>query len=163
MLIGGLMLAGAATLSAVSPAFSALPAPSSDFTAQFMDISALLIPHRLDPVIGERTAAAMLARNPQLPEQIATLLDIAKTRNAKIVEDFFPDVPDGTVKDAALAIIAAWYMGVVSDETGAEVFAFEKALMFQPTRDVMTIPSYAKSGPNGWNAEAPALGDMPVF
>jgi hypothetical protein len=63
----------------------------------------------------------------------------------------------------ALAIISAWYTGVVEDSANAEVFAFETALMYQPTRDVMTIPTYAISGPSGWTAQAPPLGNMPTF
>jgi hypothetical protein len=43
------------------------------------------------------------------------------------------------------------------------VFAYEFALLYQPTSDVMTIPSYAISGPNGWSAESPPLHDMPSF
>jgi fructose 5-dehydrogenase small subunit len=52
---------------------------------------------------------------------------------------------------------------VIVDAPGAEVFAYELALMYQPTIDVMTIPTYAISGPNGWMSEAPALSDMPKF
>jgi hypothetical protein len=43
------------------------------------------------------------------------------------------------------------------------VFAFEYALMYGPTQDVMTIPSYAISGPNAWPADAPPLENMPDF
>ena len=74
------------------------------------------------------------------------LLAIARKKNARIVEDFFPDLPEGPLKETALAIISAWYLGVVTDAPDAEVFAYEYALMYQPTRDVMTIPSYAISG-----------------
>jgi fructose 5-dehydrogenase small subunit len=35
--------------------------------------------------------------------------------------------------------------------------------VYQPTIDVMTIPSYAISGPNGWNADAPPLSNMQNF
>ena len=91
------------------------------------------------------------------------LLAIAGKKNARIVEDFFPDVPEGPLKETALAIISAWYLGVVSDAPDAEVFAYEYALMYQPTRDVMTIPSYAISGPNAWTADPPALESMPDF
>jgi hypothetical protein len=35
--------------------------------------------------------------------------------------------------------------------------------MYQPTKDVMTIPSYAISAPNAWSAEAPPLSNMPEF
>jgi hypothetical protein len=43
------------------------------------------------------------------------------------------------------------------------VIAYEYALMYRPTSDVMTIPSYAISGPNGWTADAPPLSNMPEF
>lgn len=162
MVIGGASLGGLNALS-ILPAFSAQPAASDERVARFMDLSSLLIQHRLDPVTGKRIAGALAAQNPSLPDQMTTLLDIARKKNARIVEDFFPDIPDGALKETTLSIISAWYMGVVIDTPDAEVFAFEHALMYQPTRDVMTIPSYAKSGPNNWNAHAPALSDMPSF
>ncbi|REG52178.1 D-sorbitol dehydrogenase-like protein [Paraburkholderia sp. BL6669N2] len=162
MLLGAAFLAGSLALSTL-PALSAETGVSSESTAQFMEISTLLIPHRLDADIGKRMAQAMGALRPSLPSDIAALLSIAKKCNARIVEDFFPDIPEGPLKQTALAIISAWYMGVLVDAPDAEVFAYEQALMYRPTRDVMTIPSYAKSGPNGWNAEAPPLTDMPRF
>jgi hypothetical protein len=145
------------------PAIAA-PTPLSDQSAaQFMEISSLLVPHRLNAEVGKRMGAAMAALNPLLPQQIDGLLSIARQKNARVVEDFFGDVLDGLLKETALAIISAWYLGVVTDAPDAEVFAYEYALMYQPTRDVMTIPSYAISGPNGWTAEAPPLSNMPEF
>ena len=91
------------------------------------------------------------------------ILTIAGNNNAKIVEDFYTDLPQGRIRDIALAIISAWYSGVIAETLGSEVYAYELALMYQPTSDVMTIPSYAISGPNGWNASAPPLTDMPDF
>ncbi|CUW47958.1 sugar dehydrogenase complex small subunit [Novacetimonas hansenii] len=35
--------------------------------------------------------------------------------------------------------------------------------MFKVTNDVMTIPSYAKSAPNAWDATAVPLLNMPSF
>ena len=158
VLVGGLFVGGTAALATV-PAIAA-PTPLSDQSAaQFMKISLLLVPHRLNAEVGKR----MGALNPLLPQQIDGLLSIARQKNARIVEDFFGDVPDGLLKETALAIISAWYLGVVTDAPDAEVFAYEYALMYQPTRDVMTIPSYAISGPNGWSAEAPPLSNMPEF
>jgi hypothetical protein len=162
VLIGGLFVGGTAALPTV-PAIAA-PTPLSDQSAaQFMEISLLLVPHRLNAEVGKRMGAAMAALNPLLPQQIDGLLSIARQKNARIVEDFFDDVPDGPLKETALAIVSAWYLGVVTDAPDAEVFAYEYALMYQPTRDVMTIPSYAISGPNGWSAEAPPLSQMPKF
>jgi len=162
VLVGGLVVGGTAALATL-PAIAA-PTPLSDQSAaQFMEISLLLVPHRLNAEVGKRMGAAMAALNPLLPQQIDGLLSIARQKNARIVEHFFGDVPDGLLKETALAIISAWYLGVVTDAPDAEVFAYEYALMYQPTRDVMTIPSYAISGPNGWSAEAPPLSNMPEF
>jgi hypothetical protein len=163
IVVGGALLVGAlAVLPTLSSATTSVLAPEASLSP-FMEISSLLIPHRLDINIGQRLAVAMQAANPRINEHIKNLLAIAKPKNAKIVEDFFPDVPDGPLKETALSIISAWYSGVISDAPDAEVFAYELALMYQPTIDVMTIPSYALSGPNGWNADAPPLGNMPEF
>jgi hypothetical protein len=161
-LVGGLLVGGLAVLAAL-PAASAQTSWSEESAARFMEISSLLIPHRLNAEIGKRIGNLMSALNPSLSEHVTGLLAIAKEKNAKVVEDFFPDVPEGPLKATALAIISAWYMGVVTDAYEAEVFAFEYALMYQPTSDVMTIPSYAVSGPNGWTANAPPLSNMPDF
>ena len=162
VLLGGLMIGGLAAL----PRLPVIAAPTSwldQSAARFMEISSLLVPHRLNEEVGKRMGAAMGALNPSLSQQIDGLLSIAREKNARIVEDFFADVPDGPLKQTALSIISAWYLGVVTDAPDAEVFAYEYALMYQPTRDVMTIPSYAISGPNGWTAEAPPLINMPEF
>jgi fructose 5-dehydrogenase small subunit len=163
LLLGGLSLIGGLAVVPVLPAIATAASWSQEAAAQFMEISHLLIPHHLNEEVGKRIGAAMSALNPSLPEQVSGLLAIAKNRNARIVEDFFPDVPEGPLKETALAIISAWYLGVVSDAPDAEVFAFEYALMYGPTKDVMTIPSYAVSGPNGWTADAPPLDSMPEF
>jgi hypothetical protein len=163
LLLGGLFLAGGFAALPTLPAIAAAASWSQQSAAQFMEISSLLIPHHLNEQVGRRIGAAMSGLNPALSEQVGALLAIAKSKNARIVEEFFPDVPEGPLKETALAIISAWYLGVVSDAPDAEVFAFEYALMYGPTKDVMTIPSYAISGPNGWSSDAPPLDRMPEF
>jgi len=153
----GALASSARVVAAPLNASTALPAP------KFMEVSSLLIDHKLDGDVGARMAAAISSVHPGIEQDIDQILEIAHKNNAKIVEDFFPDLPEGRLKDTALAIISAWYTGVIVDAPGSTVFAFEMALMYQPTRDVMTIPSYAISGPNGWNASAPPLSDMPKF
>lgn len=162
VLVGAISVGGLAALATL-PVISAPSSWSDEFTAQFMTISSLLIPHRLNVAIGKRIANLMSAVNPSLSEHVTGLLAIAKEKNARVVEDFFPDVPEGALKTTARSIISSWYLGVVTDALDAEVFAFEYALMYQPTSDVMTIPSYAISGPNAWTAKAPPLSSMPDF
>ncbi len=128
----------------------------------FMQLSTLLIAHRLDPVIGARIAAGLKADQRPLARQIDLLIKLARSRSATQVEDFFP-FADDTAKAAALRIVSAWYLGVIDNVPGATVFAYELALMFQVTSDVMAIPTYAISGPNGWGAQAPPLEAMPIF
>jgi len=162
LMIGGVLTAG--MLAVVTPLQAQSGAAAvPEAAANFMQVSSLLIDHHLDADVGARLAVAMKQLNPGIDRSIDGIIEIAQKKNAKIVEDFFPDLPEGDLKDTALAIISAWYTGVVVDAPDAEVFAYELALMYQPTRDVMTIPSYAISRPNGWTAHAPPLGDMPQF
>jgi fructose 5-dehydrogenase small subunit len=163
ILVGGAFLVGGLAALSTLPAFSAPASWSDESSTRFMKISSLLIPHRLNEEVGKRIGAAMSTLNPALSDHVTELLATASKKNARIVEDFFPDVPEGPLKETALAIISAWYLGVVTDAPGAEVIAYEYALMYQPTKDVMTIPSYAISGPNAWPAEAPPLSNMPEF
>lgn len=128
----------------------------------FLRLSALLIPHRLDEVTGRRLAAAMKADQPPLAGYVTTLLALAATKRASTVEDFFP-FATGATRAAALKIISAWYLGVVEDVPEAQVFANVDALMFKPTSDVMTIPTYAPAGPSAWGGFSPPLAAMPTF
>jgi hypothetical protein len=163
LLLGGLSLVGGLTVVPTLPAIAATASWSGESAAQFMEVSRLLIQHQLNEDVGKRIGAAMSGLNPSLSEQVVGVLAIAKNKNARTVEEFFPDLPEGALKETALAIISAWYLGIVSDAPDAEVFAYEYALMYGPTKDVMTIPSYAISGPNGWTADAPPLDSMPEF
>ena len=72
-------------------------------------------------------------------------------------------LPDAALKNAAQGIIEAWYTGAVQGGSTISVISYEEALMFKVTSDVMTIPSYAISGPSGWTADAPPLSQLPIF
>jgi hypothetical protein len=162
LMVGGVLLAGAVFLP-IEVSAQSVSGTAQAISLKFMEVSSVLIDHHLDAEVGARMAIAMARLNSGIEHDIDAIIAIAKQKNAKIVEDFFPDIPEGHLKDTALAIISAWYTGVVENSADAEVFAFETALMYQPTHDVMTIPSYAISGPNGWTADAPPLSNMPVF
>ena len=160
VLLGGLILLGSSYLGPSLPAWADT---LKDETAidQFMQLSKLLVNHQLDPVTGQRLAAAMISGNMITRQQIASLLAVAHARQAKVVEDFFADIPRGALKNAALSIISAGYKGVLIDAPGAGVFAYEKDLMYQPTIDVMTIPTYAITGPTGGNLHSAQWAQMP--
>lgn len=96
---GGLLLGGLAAGTGI-PAASE-DSSSADFANQFMQLSSLLIPHQLDRDVGSRLATALLTKDPEFTAQVSTLLGIVQKRNARIVEEFFPDIPDGPLKDTA--------------------------------------------------------------
>ena len=45
---------------------------------------------------------------------------------------------------------AGWYLGLVGDMPRVQVVAYESALMFDPVKDVLTIPSYCRDVPFYW-------------
>ena len=113
IVIGGAFLVGGLA-TGLMPTQAATAAWSEEVSARFMEISLLLIPHRLNQEVGKRIGAAMGALNSQLSDQVTELLAIARNKNAKVVEDFFPDVPEGPLKETALSIISAvWRFSLV--------------------------------------------------
>jgi hypothetical protein len=156
------LASGAAALAGLAAA-QPWPVQSADaHDERFMALSRLLIPHSLNPEIGRRLAVDLKADRAPVADHIDALLKLARDRQASVVEDFFPFASDDA-KASALRIISAWYLGVVDDAPGAKIVAYELALMFKPTSDVMTIPTYSISGPNGWGPAAPPLSAMPTF
>jgi len=129
----------------------------------FMQVSRLLVNHRLDDVVGQRMLALLEAEQPDLANLLNQLLTIAKAHQAKVVEDFFPAIPDGPAQDLARRIIFGWYTGSLAPTRDAKSFAFEQALTWRVTQDQITIPSYGISGPHRWQrANAPVL-PLPQF
>jgi hypothetical protein len=45
----------------------------------------------------------------------------------------------------------------VDESPTAEVFAYEEALMYQPTKDAVALPIYSFNGPNHWTDVDPPL------
>lgn len=160
------MLAAGGTIAVGGLAVHSFPVWSTVAKANaykdFLRLSALLVPHVLDELTGKRLAIAFKADQPPMKLHVAAMLALAAARRATKVEDFYP-FATGSSKAAALRIISAWYLGVVEDVPTAQVFADQAALMYKPTSDVMTIPTYAVAGPSEWNAVSAPLNPMPKF
>jgi fructose 5-dehydrogenase small subunit len=108
-------------------------------------------------------AGILYAKIPTFDVDLDAIISTARERNSKVVEDFFDALPDGHVKDSAHQIIFGWYAGVVDESPTAEVFAYEEALMYQPTKDAVALPTYSFNGPNHWTDVDPPLSAMPEF
>lgn len=159
LLLGTAALAAVSTLAA-APGFAAAAANQLQ---DFMQLSRLLVPHRLDPAVGARIADFAAQAHPDLQATVGDLLQLAAGRKAARVEDFWADIPAGAQKDLASWIIFAWYTGSSDKTAKAAVFTYEKALMFQTTADLVTIPSFGAYAPNGWSRPAAAIDAVPTF
>ena len=164
-------LVGSATLTAAAVTFGGMPAwgvvgaPAvlSTPTPHFMQLSGLLVNHRLDAAVGARIAAAAAVKFAQSATMIDAIVRIATDARAQQVEDFFDAIPAGPMQDFAHWIIFAWYAGCSSPAKDAQVFTFEHALTYQTTADAVAIPSYGFSGPNLWRHAIVPLSPIPSF
>lgn len=160
LLAGAVIIAGGVVTSAL-PSF-ALAATSDTFTP-FMQISRLLVNHQLDQAVGQRMFTLLAAEEGGLGDNLNQLLAIASAQNARVVEDFFPSIPQGKLQDLAHKIIFGWYTGSLEPTRTAKTFAFEQALTWHTTLDVITVPSYGISGPNNWHRVNTPVLPVPTF
>jgi fructose 5-dehydrogenase small subunit len=140
-------------------AFAAAPAAGSGYDA-FIELSQRLTGRTsFDAVLGQRVHAALGRTNSQFDTNVAAL-NIWLQGHGGVPSDTVTaalktDQPElaATVTD----IMRAWYLGLVGDTPHVQVVAFEKALMFDPVSDVLTIPSYCRDVPFYWKLQ-PAVG-----
>jgi hypothetical protein len=45
--------------------------------------------------------------------------------------------------------VSAWYLGFVGADTDVELISYAQALMYEPARGILVVPSYG-GGPNSW-------------
>lgn len=159
-------LLGATAVSGAWVTWGALPAWGVGTTAspaQFLEISKLLINHQLDEAVGARIAAAAATKYPQAAQMMTSIAALAQAKQARQVEDFFGDIPEGPLQEFAHWVIFAWYSGCSSPKKDAQLFTFEHALTYKTTADTVAMPSYGFSGPNLWSRPIVPLSNMPIF
>jgi fructose 5-dehydrogenase small subunit len=158
----GLAMLGA-SMQKVMQAAGAVETATAVSADKFMAASKCLIQHALSHDVGARMAGILYAKIATLDADLDAIIFAARQKNSGGVEDFFDALPDGHVKDTAHQIIFGWYAGVVDESPTAEVFAYEEALMYQPTKDAVALPTYSFNGPNHWTDVDPPLSAMPEF
>jgi fructose 5-dehydrogenase small subunit len=159
---GGAAIAGTSILRLARAADVAATATPSG-PDKFMLASSRLIQHRLSPGVGTRMAEILRRQIPSFDADLDEIIRIADKQHATVVEEFFDALPKGQVQDTAHRIIFGWYAGVVDDSPTAEVLAYEEALMYQPTKDAIALPTYSFNGPDNWTEVDPPLSAMPEF
>ncbi|MCX4143944.1 MULTISPECIES: sugar dehydrogenase complex small subunit [Paraburkholderia] len=148
-----LAFAGAGrSLSWIAPAFADTAPPGGGLDA-FLALSQRLTGHTgFDAVLGKRVYDALARSDSQFSQNVAALNTWLQGHGG---------VPSDTVTQAlqvdqpalaksVSAIMRAWYLGLVGDMPHVDVVAYEKALMFEPVKDVLTIPSYCRDVPFYW-------------
>lgn len=163
LLNSGISVIGLSLLPAIaSPALASVPA--NDALSGFISFSRLATGHNdLDEKIGSRLYAALSAKDAAFTDNLRKLVDMVRGGAHADVESLDAALTGNPLRDTLLGIIKAWYSGVVEEGTGATVYAFEKALMYQPARDVVVIPTFAFNGPDYWVAEPNPVSQMPRF
>jgi hypothetical protein len=130
----------------------------------FHALSRLLTGHEgLDLTVGARLYQAMTAHDPAFAGAVTQLSAFAQQHGHRTVEPLEQALKGQPLHATLMSIIGAWYSGVIEPGTGATVYAYERALMYQMSRDGMVIPTYAYNGPNYWVAEPPPLDRLPTF
>jgi fructose 5-dehydrogenase small subunit len=105
-----------------------------------------------DKPLGQRVYAALARASSQFGQNVGALNTWLQGHGG---------VPSDTVTEALKAeqpelasavgdIMRAWYLGLVGESPRIQVVAYEKALMFDPVNDVLTIPSYCRDVPFYW-------------
>lgn len=145
---GALTAAGAAVT--VMPLSHAWAASSQARVESFQKLSAFLVSRDLDPILGERYYAGLAKYVPDFDTQIASLSEFVATNKLANMDAFMaaPQVP-AALKAFANKVVTAWYLGIVGDDTHAELVAYADALMYAPTKGILTVPSYGP-GPDTW-------------
>ncbi|MBR0559773.1 sugar dehydrogenase complex small subunit [Neokomagataea anthophila] len=124
---------------------------------QFFQISKKTTGHaNLDPIIARRLLSALRTVFPSYDEKISQL--------AKHITD--DDTPEDILtkantcgqSDTVHNLIAAWYIGTATRHMNAPVIAYYNALMYQPTRDALPVPTYCFAEPGWWAQDPPPLG-----
>jgi hypothetical protein len=123
---------------------------------QFLTLSKLLTSNQhLHGQTSARIYAALDAQNPDFQQQAGALFQFVQTHQLTNVDTILNSLTAelAPLKPVLHQIIEAWYLGVVNVGTHRKVVAYAAALMFDPVRDVIGVPSYCHAAPGYWAAQ----------
>lgn len=128
------------------PAFAGgLPA-----SADFHEFSVFVIGRPVDPVLSGRYFAALQAADGHFIQQLnQAMVASIPFRHQGIDAMLASLTPDSDTFTTLKKITSAWYLGIVGEGASATLIAFHDAMMFQPTREYVFVPSYG-GGPDSW-------------
>jgi fructose 5-dehydrogenase small subunit len=135
-----------------SPAFAYEP-PAGGGLDAFLALSQHLTGRTsFDATLGRRVYDALVKSDSQFTQNVAALNAWLKTHGGVptdiVTQALQVDRPN--LAKTVGAVMRAWYLGLVGDMPHVQVVAYERALMFDPVKDVLTIPSYCRDVPFYW-------------
>lgn len=147
-----LAFAGAGrSLSLIATAFA--DAPAGGGLDAFLVLSRRLTGHTgFDAILGKRIYDALAKSDSQFTQNVGAFNTWLQGHGGvlpdTVTQALQADQP--ALAKFVGAIMRAWYLGLVGDMPHVNVVAYEKALMFEPVKDVLTIPSYCRDVPFYW-------------
>lgn len=142
------ILSVSALCNSLFPARALAAAQMSDNA--FLEVSHFLVSRPVGPVLGQRYFDALTRHDAQFPQKLVSLNALLQHRKFAHVDDFLAAFSaDNDDWQTAKTIISAWYTGVVGTGSDLELIAYEEALMYLPTKDILVVPTYG-GGPFYW-------------
>lgn len=125
--------------------------------ARFFAFSQAITGHAdIDAVTAGRIREAMVQGDGAFAAQAETLAGLVQPGMAP--DALLAAASGAGLRDAALAVVAAWYTGTVTAGPATTVVAYEQALMYRPVADGLSVPTYCNEGPLWWTAAPPEVG-----
>lgn len=125
--------------------------------ARFLAFSKAITGHDdIDPTTAARIREAMLQGDAAFAQQAASLAGLVQPGIAP--DALLGAATSAGLREAALAVVTAWYTGTVVAGQKTTVVAYEQALMYRPVADALTVPTYCNEGPMWWTAAPPDVG-----
>ncbi len=121
-----------AAMALVRPQAIVLASDADFRNSAFMTVSRLVSPDASDLPTAQALFGA-LARKPEFEAHLQALAKLAATPGM-IIDALHQQALRDTLQD----IVSAWYLGIVDNRT----YAYRSALMYRPTADVLSPPSY---------------------
>ncbi|MFM0038053.1 sugar dehydrogenase complex small subunit [Paraburkholderia strydomiana] len=140
------------SFSWIAPALADAP-PAGGGLDAFLALSQRLTGRPgFDAVLGQRVYGALGRSDSQFTQHVAALNTWLQGHGGVpsdiVTQALQAEQP--ALAESVGAIMRAWYLGLVGDLPRVEVIAYEKALMFDPVKDVLTVPSYCRDVPFYW-------------
>ena len=146
------IVAGACAASRALPPLRAQQARAPGFDT-FLAVSTRLTGRAsFDPLLADRVHAALARNDAGFAAKIAALesMDRDARRHADRHHHRRARSHASRTGEDGRRVMRAWYLGVVGEPPHVEVVAYERALMFDPVGDMLTIPSYCRGEPADW-------------